>query len=679
MNPNASPLPSETADALVDAGLALHRAGRIDEAERSYRQALDCAPGHARALHYLGVIALGRNATHEAADLMDRALAQDPQRAEYLGNRGLVAARMGDHAAAASWQRRALEIEPGFANAHNNLGNALMELEDFQGAENHYRSARALVPASASFAFNLGRLLEKAGHKDAALAEFRAAAALDPQDNGTLLHLGRLLRAMNAPAEAAACFEQVVAREPENVLALFELGYAYDALRRYEEAIVLYRRAEALKPDGAGVINNLAFSLNSLARYDEAEHTFRRALAINPELPESGFQIGMLRLRRGDYAGGWPLFENRKITTIGKPNYRKLPVTEWNGEALNGKRFLIVREQGVGDQIQFIRYASVLAACGAQVHALVAPELASLAATVPGVSRVLDTMPDDATIARDYDFWCDVMSLAGRFPGEPITNTPYMHADGEQAEAWRARIGMLAPDARRRIGLVWAGNPLHHFDSFRSVPLKTLEPLAALAGNAWFAIQKGPGAAQLSGQQHAWPMHAVGDELHNFAATAALIASLDLVITVDTSVAHLAGALGKPVWVLLAAQPDWRWGKDRHDSAWYPSARVFRQTTLGDWSNVVSELTDALRDTLPAATAAELTHFVSATAPQTLPAPTSAAATLPVPTPAASAAVAPTLHDSTVAAQANAAPAVAAPTPAAPISLFISKPSSSQI
>lgn len=424
-----------------------------------------------------------------------------------------------------------------------------MELGDVDAAEQHYRRARALVPASARFAFNLARLLDKTGRKDTALTEFRASAAPDLRDIGTLLHMGRLLRSMNAHPDAVACFEPVVAREPNNVLALFELGYAYDAMHRYEEAIALYRRAEALKPDGAGVINNLAFALNALARYDEAEHTFRRALKINPELPESGFQLGMLMLRRGDYAGGWPLFENRKITTIGKPNYRKLPVTEWRGEELSGKRFLIVRKQGVGDQIQFIRYASVLAASGARVDALVAPELASLAATVPGVSRVLDTMPDDETITRDYDFWCDVMSLAGCFPGQPIADAPYMHAYAQQADAWRAR-------------------------------------------------------AQLAEQKQAWPMHAVDDALHDFAATAALIASLDLVITVDTSVAHLAGALGKPVWVLLAAQPDWCWGKDRRDSAWYPSARVFRQTTLGDWSNVVAELTEALHHTLNDSTAA---------------------------------------------------------------------------
>ncbi len=344
-------------------------------------------------------------------------------------------------------------------------------------------------------------------------------------------------------------------------------------------------------------MNNLAFAFTALARYDEAEVHYRRALEMNPGLPESQFQLGMLLLRRGDYDAGWPLFENRKLTSTAKANYRKLPCAEWQGEPLAGKRVLIAREQGVGDQIQFVRYAGPMAAMGAQVDAWVAPELASLVATVPGVSRVLDAAPNEEAIAASYDYWCDVMSLPLNFPGQPIyAATPYMHADATQADAWRERLATLAQGARRRIGLVWAGNPRHHFDAFRSVPLTTLLPLAALDGNAWFAIQKGPGATQLAEVAGRWPLHAVGDELHDFAGTAALIENLDLVITVDTSVAHLAGALGKPVWVLLAAQPDWRWGAGREDSVWYPSARVFRQTTLGDWSGVVAALRTALAE-----------------------------------------------------------------------------------
>jgi tetratricopeptide (TPR) repeat protein len=594
MTPEANTLAAEAA-ALTDAGLVHHRAGRIEQARACYQSALAAQADHADALHYLGVVALGRDELTEAAALIDRALAQVAGNAEYLGNRGVVAARQGDHVSAAACQRKALALAPDFANAHNNLGNALMEFGDLEGAEHHYRRACELDSHSAHFAFNLGRVLETAKRQDEALEAFRAAAALDPNDLKTLMQMGRLLRAMERPAEAAACFEPVVAREPENVLALFELGYAYDALHRYEEAIPLYRRAADLKPDGAGVINNLAFALTALARYDEAEIDYRRALELNPELPESKFQLGMLLLRRGDYADGWPLFENRKTTTTGKPNYRKLPCAEWQGEPLAGKRFLICREQGVGDQIQFVRYAGLLAQMGAQVEAWVAPELAPLAATVPGVARVLDAAPSDETIAAQYDYWCDVMSLPLKFPGRPIhAGTPYMRADVIGAAAWRARVTALAGAARRRIGLVWAGNPRHHFDAFRSVPLKALEPLSALVGNAWFAIQKGPGAAQLADVGGRWPIDALGDELDDFAATASLVESLDLVITVDTSVAHLAGALGKPVWVLLAAQPDWRWGMGSADSVWYPSARLFRQSRLGDWSDVVAQLATAL-------------------------------------------------------------------------------------
>lgn len=592
----ASPgAPGNETAALLEAGLAHHRAGRLDDAQAFYRRILELQPGHSTALHYFGVLALNRGDCAHAAQLMDSALAHAPNDAELLGNRGVVAARLCDHAAAAALQRRALEIAPDFANAHNNLGNALMELGDFACAEQHYRRARALDPRSAHFAFNLGRALEKAGRAPEAIAQYQDARALAPDDTQTLMHLGKLLCAAREHAQAAACFERIVVHEPGNPNAHFELGYVYDALHRYEEAIPHYQRAMALKPDAAGAVNNLAFAFTALARYDEAQTHYRRALELSPDLPESLFQLGMLLLRRGEYDEGWPLFENRKTTTIGKPNYRKLPCTEWQGEPLAGKRFLIAREQGVGDQIQFVRYAGLLAAMGAQVDAWVAPELASLAATVPGVARVLDAAPSDDTLSAHYDYWCDVMSLPLKFPGQPIhAPVPYMHADVARAAAWRSRVDALAGRARRRIGLVWAGNPGHHFDAFRSAPLATLLPLAALEGNAWFAIQKGAGAAQLSDVTGGWHLHALGDDLHDFASTAALIESLDLVITVDTSVAHLAGALGKPVWVLLAAQPDWRWGMGRTDSVWYPSARVFRQSALGDWSHVVSELAAAL-------------------------------------------------------------------------------------
>jgi tetratricopeptide (TPR) repeat protein len=380
-----------------------------------------------------------------------------------------------------------------------------------------------------------------------------------------------------------------------NVAAIFELAAAHDDLNRFEDAVRLYTRAASIDPNAASIANNMAFAQASLARYDEAEANFRRALALDPHLHEAAFQLGTLLLRRGDYARGWPLFESRKLTSQYRGNYRKLPCAEWHGEALAGKRLLIVREQGAGDGIQFIRYARLLAGRGAQVDAWVAPELLTLMRTVPGIARVIDAAPDDDDIAHRYDFWCDTLSLPSRFPNTPIpAGTPYMRVDPALASAWRDRVRMLAPHARRRVGLVWAGNPRHRFDAYRSLALDALSPLASLKDIGWFAIQKGPAAAQTENVALFWPMHAVGDELHDFAHTAALIENLDLVITVDTSVAHLAGALGKPVWILLAAHADWRWGADGGGSAWYPSARLFRQTTPGDWRGVVAQLVATL-------------------------------------------------------------------------------------
>ncbi|BAO92253.1 tetratricopeptide repeat protein [Caballeronia cordobensis] len=527
--------------------------------------------------------------------MTDIAPSTDPSTVRMLLDRASVATRIGDHALAATLYRAALAVEPNVATTHVELADSLMHLNDFAGAMPHCRSARELDPASARCAFNLGRALEGTGDAHAALEQYRAADALAPHHSGTLVRMAKLLREAGRPEEAAAYLAPVVEREPENVPALFELAFAHERQNRFEEAASLYARAASLDPDSAGIVNNLAFSLLGLARYREAEALFRRALKLDPGLHEAAFQLGMLLLQRGDYAHGWPLYERRKLTAANASNYRRLPCAEWQGEPLAGKRILLAREQGAGDGIQFIRYASLLAARGAHVHAWVAPELLALMRTVPGVMHAIDAAPDDDVIASQYDFWCDTVSLPSRLPGETVPAAArYMRADPARASAWRERVHALAPCARRRVGLVWAGNPRHRFDAYRSLSLHALLPLATVADTAWFAIQKGPAAAQSAEIASGWPMHAVGDALHDFSDTAALVESLDLVITVDTSVAHLAGALGKPVWILLAAHTDWRWGIDASVSAWYPSARLFRQKHPGDWRDVSAELLSQL-------------------------------------------------------------------------------------
>ncbi len=580
----------DSSDDLLGQCVEHRRAGRRDAARAACERVLARDAQHAQALHYRGVLAMDDGELVHAAQWLDAAIRLQPRDAALHSHRGVVAARAGQHGEAAAYYRAALALAPDFADAHNNLGNALAALGELDAAGRHYARALELAPDFADAATNLARLHEAAGRIDEALAWYRRAHQLADDDTRPIVLAGRLLKRIERLDEAAACFEYVLEREPQHLFALSELAWIRDAQHRFDEAVALYQRALALAPQRAGLVNNLAFALTALARYDEAQEGYQRALQLDPALPEASFQLGMLLLRRGDMARGWPLFESRKRTAVGAPNYRQWPAAQWQGEPLAGKRLLLVREQGVGDQIQFIRYAAVLHAMGAEVDVWVAPELAPLCQRAPGVARALEAAPDDAQWAR-YDYWCDMMSvplhlhLDGHTP--PAT-VPYLFATHE------ANVRHLCAAATRSIGLVWAGNPRHVFDAFRSLPLATLAPLAACEGIAWFSLQKGAAAEQLAPLAARWPIHACGESLGDFSATAALVASLDLVITVDTSVAHLAGALGKPVWVLLAAQPDWRWGLGRAHSPWYPTARLFRQTTLGDWSNVVDELVAAL-------------------------------------------------------------------------------------
>ncbi|MFL9998000.1 tetratricopeptide repeat protein [Paraburkholderia sediminicola] len=578
---------------LLNEGLMHHRAGRLGEAEAAYLQLLDTDPLNAHALHYLGVLSLQRGELASAADLIDQAIRLMPKEAVFLGNRGLTAARLSDPVTAAAFYRKALALAPNFANAHNNLGNALLVLRQFDEAESHYRKALELEPRFTDALLNLGRLLETVSRREEAITCYRHAARLVPDDVRPVIKAGTLLNHARRYAEAAVCFEQAVVREPKHLYALFQLAYAYESQHRFDDALTLYRRALALSPDSAVLHNNIGCALVGLARYDEADESFRQAIRLDPALSESHDQLGMSFLRRGDFLQGWDLFEHRKTTAAGLRNYRRPAFAEWQGEPLAGKRLLLVREQGVGDQIQFIRFAPVLEQLGATIDAWVAPELAELCRCMPGINQVLTEAP-----VQEYDYWCHVMSVPSRLRISPIPCAPYMFADRTRADIWRASTNRLAGDARK-VGLVWAGNPDHYYDAFRSLRLSALEPLAEVPGNAWFAIQKGPAQAELAGVAQHWPIHVSADELQDFADTAALIENLDLVITVDTSVAHLAGALGKPVWVLLAAQPDFRWMMSRSDSLWYRSARLFRQTTLGEWTDVVAEVGAALRETCP--------------------------------------------------------------------------------
>ncbi|WP_083615184.1 tetratricopeptide repeat protein [Paraburkholderia sp. SOS3] len=582
--PAAQPYPTALAFALE-----AHRAGRFDEAQALYRETLASIPEHSEALHYYGVLQHQLGEHSAAATLLDRALALDASNAECWSNRGLVAAACGQHAFSLQCYRNALLLKPDFADAHNNLAVALQAQGALEEAVAHYRHALAIDATLVDVHVNLGSSLNKLGRHDDAYAQYRIALSLDPHSAQAHFNAGNAQQARGEFAAAAAHFRHAIAADPAFAGAHVNLGTALGKLGEYREAEQHYRQGVALNGNATNLVC-LGASLGAQGRHDEEEQFYRAALALEPEQPDAHQNLAWLYLKRGDYAHGWAEYARRWRAS----DYEAIAVEgipEWHGEPIGGKRILLVREQGFGDQFQFLRYARVLAERGAIVDVCVRAPLLAIAQRVPGVRRAWTGTP-----GGDYDFWISLMSVPSVVGTEVHSipaAVPYLFADAAKIAHWRERLHE-AVGAQPKVGLVWAGSPTFGNDRYRSMPLAALAPLIELTGVAWLNLQKGAAHAQLAALPEAIRPLDFTAELTDFSDTAALIANLDLVITVDTAVAHLTGALGKPLWVMLPANSDWRWLEHRSDSPWYPTARLFRQTTLGDWAPVVESMRDAL-------------------------------------------------------------------------------------
>lgn len=577
--------------ALIDAALAAHRTGQPRAAESLYRQALALDPANPRALHYFGVLHYQRGDHETAARLMSEALRLDRNDAACWSNRGLVAAALGHADEALICYNEALQRQPDFADAHNNRGVTLQAQGAFGEAIEHYRQALASNPAMVDVHLNLGTALAKLERFDEALACYRLALALDPQSAQAHFNAGNAHNALGRHEAAIASFERALALRVDYVEAHINLGSLIGKRGDYAGAEAHYRRAVALKPNPTHLVC-LGGSLGAQGRLDEEEVSYRRALALDPDYADAHQNLAWLLLKRGDYKQGWAAFARRWRQS----DYDALAipgVAEWRGEPLAGRRLLVVGEQGFGDHFQFLRFARVLERLGATVDLRVREPLLPLVERIPGVRRAFSGQPDS-----HYDFWVPMMSVpscVGTVLSTLPAEVPYLFAKPEKIDAWRKRMG-AASQTQRRVGLVWAGSPTFGNDRYRSVTLTELRRLGDLDNVAWYALQKGSAHVQLAEAPTAFRAHDFTAELASFEDTAALIMNLDLVIAVDTGVAHLAGALGKPVWLLLPANSDWRWLETRSDSPWYPRMTLFRQTTLGDWTPVVEQVSEALRN-----------------------------------------------------------------------------------
>jgi hypothetical protein len=437
-----------------------------------------------------------------------------------------------------------------------------------------------VTPPDPSALLAEGLAAQKSGRLRRAEECYRAILKENPAHADALHLLGTIAFQAGKPADAVTLIRRAISLNPADPHYHNNCGPALRVLDRFNEAAASYRECLRLAPDHPEAWYNLGKTFAEAARPAEALDAYNRQLALNPQHLSARWNRSLALLQMGNYRYGWREYEIRWEATPFKR--RAFPQPPWRGEPLDSKTLLIHAEQGLGDTIQMLRYAPLAAERGARVILECQPELAALARTVQGLAAVIPR----GNPLPDFDFEIPAMSLPLAFQTtlETIPNKiPYLRADPDQSSFWKARLENIP--ARRKIGLVWAGGEKHPANSKRSMSPQLLAPLAAIPDTVWISLQKGQPAAPFL-----FPLHDWTSELHDFAHTAALVRNLDAVITVDTAVAHLAGALGKPVWILLPFSPDFRWLMERTDSPWYPTARLLRQTSPSDWKGTVDHL-----------------------------------------------------------------------------------------
>ena len=603
---------------LFTQGLNAHQAGHLDEAERLYREALEQAPRHIVALRNLGTVFLQRGELEPGVDWLAQSLALDPNQPAALNNwaNGLMAlGRLGEALGAYD---KALELNPQDPFAHRNRARLLTTLERLDEALTAYDRALAITPDDPALLFDHGLLLHRLGRANGAMASLRRAVALKP-DSAEAMNLIGVVLGDEDEDQALACYDRALALAPGYPDALNNKALILARRGQLDEAVALYDRAIALSPAFPAAHANRATALGLMHRLDEAVAGYDAAIALQPGLvdavlsradvlarllrvdeavagydqvlafvPDHPFALankGIVLLQSDRYAEGWPLMEARWDGII-LGQERTLDRPLWLGETdVAGKTLLLHAEQGVGDTLMMLRYVPLLAQAGASVILGVQAPLEALAEGVEGVVALVR----EGEIPPPYDLHCPMMSLPLAFGTtlETIpTNIPYLAAPDDSLALWRGRMG---PAVRPRIGLAWSGSDALINDNLRSIPLEQLQPLFDLDADL-ISLQADYRPADLRLLASGAPVIDVSVDLETFADTAALIEQLDLVITVDTAVAHLAGALGKPVWILVPHTPDFRWGLHRAHSPWYPTARLYRQPAPGDWETVIAKI-----------------------------------------------------------------------------------------
>ncbi|MHB1422237.1 MAG: tetratricopeptide repeat protein, partial [Gemmataceae bacterium] len=605
------------------------RAGAAQQAETTCRRILEAQPCHAAALHLLGVLAHQAGRHEEAVVYLRQAIALQPDNAEFLYNLGVALQVLGRSAEAMANYREALRLHPDNASALNNLGQLLLNLDQLDEAQEcllratrlrtdygeahhnlalvhkkqgkieeavaSYRQAARFRPDDVDLHFQLGKLLEERGRQDEAIEAFRETVRLRPENALYQCSLGNLLTLRRLPAQALPHYEQALRTDPNDPAHHSNLGNVLTQLGRPQEGEAQCRDALRLQADFVNAHHNLGVALAAQGRLDEALESVEEAVRIWPDDPGARHCRGLWWLQQGRFVEGWPEYEWRwKLPEMTKRECRE---PTWDGSPLNGRTILLWTEQGLGDTLQFVRFPRLLKEQDTAVFLECQAPLLPLLSRTPGIDKLIargSTVPE-------ADVQAPLLSLP-RILGTTLetlpAKVPYLFADPALIEQWRRE---LAGPPGFKIGIAWQGNPHFSGDAMRSIPLKHFAALARLPGVRLFSLQKGFGSEQRQTVAEQFYVVDLGCRLDEstgaFMDTAAVMQNLDLVVTSDTSMAHLAGGLGVPVWVALCIGCDWRFFQHREDNPWYPTMRLFRQTRFGDWEEVFARMANELRRT----------------------------------------------------------------------------------
>jgi tetratricopeptide (TPR) repeat protein len=562
--------------------------GRFLDAHLGCQQALAMDPENPETMNLLAVAHTEARQFDHAVEWASRAIRKDPK-SQYLTTLGTALAKSGRVDEAIKVFDKAAGLKPGDATLWWRMGDALIEAGRSPEALLCFQHTLALDPRNGNAACKAGFILHGLGRLEESLLFFNKSLELLADHAFTLQMRSLVLKEMKRFEEALADSQRATELDPANADVCNNHGGVLHALGRRDEALIWYERSLQIKPDQARPLTNKAAVLTELYRFDEAAATYERAIAADPNYAEAAWNLALLQMLRGDFEAGWRGREVRwRIPELAE-TYPKFSGPMWLGEeSVAGKTVIVCQDEGLGDAIQFARYVPLLASHGARVILIVDPPLCPLLSRLQGVSLCLPKLPGTALPPFDFHVPIDSLPLAFKTTCDnvPASESYLPPPDADQVRTWESRLG---PHERLRVGLVWSGNPKHRNDHNRSISLREMSRILDIDAT-FVSLQNSPRPQDADFLRERGEIVDLSRHMTDFTETAALVSCLDLVLTVDTSVAHLAAALGRPTWILLPHTPDFRWLLHRDDNPWYPTVRLFRQTQTREYDSVLDRV-----------------------------------------------------------------------------------------